>query len=206
MLPAEPGVAVFGAARNPFAAARVRPGALDYVLPDGVTPEMLLARFEAAGRRGQVVGPHGSGKSTLLASLERGWGCTGSSVVRWRAGREATVPWPARRGVLLVDEYDSLPRWRRAWLRAASKRRAVGLVVSAHADVGLPMLWECRPDAATLARVVEGLLDGHDMLAPDAAALQTALAQCGGDMRQVLFDLYDRYEAQAMARWAEDAA
>ena len=54
---------------NPFCAARLRPGTIDYVFEEGNGLPRLVDLLEANGWLGQITGGHGTGKSTLLAAL-----------------------------------------------------------------------------------------------------------------------------------------
>ena len=54
---------------NPFCAARLRPGTIDFVFEQGKSLQQLVDTLEANAWRGQITGRHGTGKSTLLAAL-----------------------------------------------------------------------------------------------------------------------------------------
>lgn len=207
-----------GAAYNPFAAARFAPGALPWL---GDDVEEMLARVCVPGSRHQILGPHGSGKSTLLRELERRARRAGFSVARVRgsrglAGLERAELW-------LVDEYEELSRWERWWVaqrvrvRLPARLPARGglpargelparagraaLVVTAHRDVGFPTLCERAVSAEVARGLVERLLAGQgDFVAPSEAELARALGRHSGNLREVLFELYDQVERIAAGR------
>ena len=54
---------------NPFCSKRIKPGAIPFYFPEGITMDTLLEFLVLNGWCGQIIGPHGSGKSTLLAAL-----------------------------------------------------------------------------------------------------------------------------------------
>ena len=54
---------------NPFCAARLRPGTIDFVFEHGKSLEQLVDTLKANAWHGQITGGHGTGKSTLLAAL-----------------------------------------------------------------------------------------------------------------------------------------
>ena len=54
---------------NPFCAARLRPGTIDFVFEQGKSLQQLVDVLEANAWQGQITGGHGTGKSTLLAAL-----------------------------------------------------------------------------------------------------------------------------------------
>lgn len=175
---------------NPFSTRFVEPAAVPYLFPDGVTAADLVRRLAESGDRGQIVGPHGSGKSTLLAALLPH--LTGRHVRLNEA--EPTLPadvWelPAEH-LLVIDGFEQLGYRTRRRLRY----RPGGLLVTAHRPMGLPTLYRTDVPAETAARVVDrllppdgrGLLDGYDLVA--------RLRARRGSLREVLFELYDRWE------------
>lgn len=195
---------------NPFSTRFVRPGAIDYLFPGNENLELLVMRWREAGLRGEIVGPHGSGKSTLLTALlarltAEGWRtfrCDLHDGQRslpsgWLQGRCGEP-----RAVIAIDGYEQLSRWQRSRVLAGCQRRGCGLVVTAHATVGLPTLWTTRvdPDRAEalfrrLMATAPTLVTVHD--------LHVSLLCHPTDLRSVWFELYDLYEQRRRARSAE---
>jgi energy-coupling factor transporter ATP-binding protein EcfA2 len=205
---------------NPFSAQRIRPGAIPFVFPAGQDAEALVERFQQTGRRGEIIGPHGSGKSTLLAVLAAAIERTGMKTVlvelhdRQRQlpldlrsfqrdspifadhrcatvpAKIGTVPPPA---VLIVDGYEQLSLWNRWTLKRFCRHKGLGLLVTAHDSVGFPTLCQTAVTAELFEQVVEKLLgDQKSPFAP--GEISQCLTQHGGDMREMLFALYDLYE------------
>jgi hypothetical protein len=190
---------------NPFATRFVRPGALAYRLPPGLSLEELVARLRDHAWQGQIVGPHGSGKSSLVTALEPALTAAGRELVRVRL-RDGQRRWPAeidpRRWhgatLVIVDGYEQLDRWAR-WRLARRRRRAGGgLLVTAHASVGLPTIWETRPTAELLAALVADLLRKPELTEAERALVDAAFERRSGDLREALFDLFDDVER---GRW-----
>ncbi len=182
---------------NPFAVQRLL--TVRYRLPDGLTWDALMGRLEALHWRGAIVGPHGHGKSTLLGDLGRRLEMQGFQPLRLSL-REAhpRLSLEERRrlrdlgptDVLLLDGAERLGwfAWRLVRFRS---RRAAGLIVTTHEPGLLPTLVECRTTPELLGGIVGELLDGSDGGdVPDAAELH---ARHGGDVREALFELYDRW-------------
>jgi hypothetical protein len=187
---------------NPFSAGRVRPGAVPFFFPDALPPAALVRRLCEAGWRGQVIGPHGSGKSTLLAGLRPHLEAASRELLAVvRHGGERSLPtgfWEALAslgpaGLVVVDGYEQLGAWSRWRLWRACRRRGLGLLVTAHADVGLPLIHRTAVTPELALRVVGHLTAGSARLVGDAEVV-ARLAARGGNLREALFELYDLHE------------
>jgi len=188
---------------NPFATRRVRPGALPYLFPAGEGVAGVVQRLRANGWWGQVVGPHGSGKSTLLAALLAEL-CRAGRVPLLAALHDGQRRLPPGAGAALgalrpgaaiavIDGYEQLSRWSRFWLKHACRRRGCGLLVTAHRPAGLPELLRTGVTPETAWRVVDHLLPGPKG-SITAAGVAARLVDRAGNLREVLFELYDLYE------------
>jgi hypothetical protein len=192
---------------NPFATRWTRPGALPYFFPPRVDAQNLVARLRASGWRGQITGAHGSGKSTLLAALVPVLHEASRRVelITLHDGQRrfpldlASIPDLDTASVIVVDGYEQLSRWSRWRLRRLCSRRGWGLLVTAHADVGLPPLVQTQVTDELAERIVRRLLSSPE--ADEGVAelitydeIAALLARNGGDMRETLFTLYDLYE------------
>lgn len=184
-----------GAAHNPFSSERVRPGTVAMTMPDGVTIASLFAEFLETGARGQLLGAHGTGKSTLLHHLaaharELGWRV--ESVAPGQPAKPMATH--GRRHLLVVDGADLLPR--REWSRLDRRcvRTEAALLITTHADLGLPWTWTTHVTPEALDCLVRRLLSGWHVQPPPTAMLAELLDEHQGNARLVLFALYDWYE------------
>jgi hypothetical protein len=98
--------------------------------------------------------------------------------------------------VIVIDGYEQLSLWRRLRLNRRCRRQRRGLLVTAHRPLlGLPLLYRTSTTPETAWRVVHYLLrEEPSLLAP--AEVAARLARHGGDVRELLFELYDWYEAR----------
>lgn len=179
-----------GAASNPFSSSRVEPGAVPLV---GLSARHLYDELSRLGRMAQVIGPHGAGKSTLLAHLAREARARGEAVSVVRASARG-FPWKRTCSLLIVDEADSMPEWMRAALRAGCRLTGRGLLLCVHADSGLPTLVRMAPELSTTRLIVAHLCKDRPVKLPDDEQLRGLLDEHGGNLRAVLFALYDWYE------------
>lgn len=191
---------------NPFSTRSIRPGALPYLFPDGQDANDLIKALNAAGWRGQIIGPHGSGKSTLLATLAGPLSEAGrpALVIRLHDGqRRMPLGWvaDAQRAaarLIVVDGYEQLGRFGRLAVKYRCRQRGWGLLVTAHADVGLPTIFRTSSTLDVALTVVARLLP-----ASEATIGRDAVARCfaaaGGNTRETLFALYDECEVRRVA-------
>jgi len=194
---------------NPFSTRFTRPGALPFVFPPGDGMAAVLARLRQTAWTGSVAGPHGSGKSTLLYALARELPAAGR---RWRllerrAGESSPRLPPdsltldslplGKDSILLVDGYDGLARaWRRR-IRRLCRQSGSGLVVTEHRRATLPLLFQTRVTAPIAERVIEQLI-GRERAAELGEEITGQLETSGGNLRDVLFALYDLYESRGL--------
>lgn len=191
---------VHSAAENPFSASRVRPGAIGFRFPPGDCLASLIERLRESGWWGQIVGPHGSGKSTLLATLVGELASTGPIVAcvelhdrQRRLPKEFGLTRLAAGTLVVVDGYEQLSLWNRFRLKSACRRRRLGLLATAHRDVGLPTLISTATSIALAQQVVRALLADRDC-SIEAEQIAVRFAKHEGNLREMLFDLYDLYE------------
>lgn len=188
---------------NPFCTRRVRPGSIDYVFDAGENAAIIVARLEAAAWQGEIVGPHGSGKSTLLAAIFpeiRRAGRTPVLVELHDGQRRLPVKLAQllekkdENPLLIVDGYEQLGRWARWRLDFFRRRRGLGLLVTSHRHMGFPLLCRTRPTLDLAAGIVDRLLDGVCRKTIFAGEIEAAFCRCRGNVREMLFELYDLYE------------
>jgi hypothetical protein len=194
---------------NPFATCWTRPGALVFRFPPGESIEQLVAKLKARNWRGAIVGPHGSGKSTLLESLKPALAATRRQVHAaslhdgqrrlpediWCFLREISPPFSH---VLIVDGYEQLgfiERLRLSWQCGLAE---VGLLITSHAPTRIPILVELDPSLQLIEQLVAELTAkvSSDITRADVAASH---ACHGSNVREILFDLYDRHETRRRA-------
>ena len=189
------------AMENPFCTRRVRPGAIPYQFPAGQTAESLVGQLRDAGWRGQIVGAHGSGKSALLAALIPAIEQAGRSTLLIELhdgqrrlpidlGRDPRLAPPL---VVIVDGYEQLSRWSRFQLNRCCRRRGLGLLATSHGPVGLPDLARTLASPGLAEQIVGELLRGRQWPLT-ATELRNCYRRHGGDLRELLFELYDLYE------------
>ncbi|HEX3724763.1 MAG TPA: hypothetical protein VHV08_00910 [Pirellulales bacterium] len=188
---------------NPFSTRFVRPGALPYVFAAGENEAKVIDRLGILGWRAQIIGPHGSGKSTLVAQLLGPLARAGHPawLFTLRDGqRRLPADWQgqvqsARAALVFVDGYEQLSFASRWLIKFACRRQGWGLLVTAHRPVGFPTLMRTSSSLALAEAVVGQLLRGRDAWI-DRQAISECFTASGSNLREMLFALYDRYEAQ----------
>ena len=193
--------AVPRSATNPFSTRYTRPGSLAFRFAAKSSLEQLLARLNQQGGWGQIIGPHGSGKSTLLATLCR------SLNDHWRLVRFSLVSQQRRlpsnwqsilhdrdADLVVVDGMEQLSIWSRKRLIQHCRRQGVGLLVTTHRKLGLPVLYQVQPSLKVTQEIVRELLVGQDDKCPSETELFRLYKRLGPNIRELLFTLYDWYE------------
>jgi energy-coupling factor transporter ATP-binding protein EcfA2 len=167
------------------------------------TAKQLAAKLAARQWRGAIIGPHGSGKSTLLESLKPAIAAAG------RSTRSISLHNGQRRlphhffktcardanSLVIIDGYEQLgwPSRLHLWLRCRAS--GAGLLVTAHSPVRIPTLIQLSPDRQLVEKLVDNLCSevSTTITRADIAASH---ACHGSNVREILFDLYDRHEAR----------
>ncbi len=196
---------------NPFSTRRIRPGSVPYIFPSGESVDTLIERLRHSDWWGEVIGRHGSGKSTLIATLAAAIEHAGRpTVLITLHDRQRRLPQDFRGderlhapAVAIIDGYEQLSHWSRLTLKQFCRRRAIGLVVTAHESVGLPTIF-CTAVTTEIAQQVVGeLMRGCEAtIEPDE--VPELLARHNGDLRETLFGLYDLYEVRRAATAARE--
>lgn len=186
---------------NPFATKYTRLGAVQPLADDGspFDPAAVLTRLEDEGGCGVFVGPHGSGKSTRLEACAHATEMRGLAVRRVRLRKrldlwdawKAVLGMPAG-GLVCVDSLEQAGGVGAFCLTRLARLRGVRLLATCHTPCGLPVMASCQTSLGLLKRVVEqlpsheGLVSQHD--------LADAFSAANGNIRDALFELYDRAE------------
>ena len=186
---------------NPFASCWTQPKNQAYQFHTGESVDLLISRLENQGWWGQVFGPHGIGKSTLLTTLVDELSCRGYRI-QLHPLRSAQCPrWlelPAsptanRRTIVIVDGYEQLRPWSAWWLRTQCRRRSAGLLVTTHRPCSLPVLACLAPNLEVVQRLV-AKLSQHTPTSVTPSVVKASYTAHRGNVREILFDLYDRHE------------
>jgi hypothetical protein len=184
---------------NPFSTRFIRPGAIPFVFPEGLSAQSLVEQLAANRWCGQIIGPHGSGKSTLLATLIPALEAAGRQVqhIALHQG-EHRLPRMERSTLagdtqLVIDGYEQLSWWSRRRVKSMCQRQGAGLLVTAHSDVGLPTLFQTQPSQELARKIVEKIVPA-DSTRLSTDDVNRAFEATGGNLRETLFRLYDVYQ------------
>jgi hypothetical protein len=183
---------------NPFATCWTKPGALAFRFQADQSVEQLVTKLAAQDWWGQIIGPHGSGKSTLLRALMPALSAAGLQIreIQLRDGsrwlpQEFTPPSDGE--MIVVDGFEQLNWLARRQLKRRCRRAGAGLLVTAHAPMGLPTLAQLSPSRRLINELVAELCAQipSGITSEDVAASH---ASRGSNVREIFFDLYDRHE------------
>ena len=188
---------------NPFCAARLRPGTIDFVFEQGKSLQQLVDALEANAWQGQITGGHGTGKSTLLAALTPAIEDRGRLVksITLAAGQRrlprefiTSLRLSAGLGVAAVDGIEQLRSWNRLLLKRFCRTHGVGPRRGVASFGGLAQsLRNGRRRGPGLEGGRSGFKTAFRRGSRSAISSQR-LARHQGNLREALFDLYDLYE------------
>lgn len=190
---------------NPFASRYTKPGALPPL--DGRGRPLALGPLLDRVRHGcwAIEGPHGRGKTTLVRALLAAAIAAGrpTAFIQIRSGADArravTALVAARRGQLVaVDGWEQLPWGCGLLITALARWRRAAVITTAHRPSGLPVLARCHSSPAVVAALVERLPDHGGAI--ESADIEAAFRSHGGNVRDALAALYDRFEERRSSR------
>jgi hypothetical protein len=104
----------------------------------------------------------------------------------------------AQADLVVIDGYEQLGLWGRFVVRFSCGRNGWGLLVTTHRDAGLPTLCATLADLTTVQTIVRQLAGEDERIAREVVA--DCFAACNGNVRETLFALYDRWEADTPVR------
>ena len=158
---------------NPFSAARLRPGTIDFIFEHGQSLEQLVDLLEANHWRGEITGKHGTGKSTLLAAMIPAIEGRGRIVKRvtLSAGQRklprgylTSLRLTAGLGVAAVDGIEQLSALGRLRLKRCCRIYAVGLLAASHRSAKLPRIYQTAIEVPRAWKVVQRFQEGYPSL------------------------------------------
>src|SRR5262249_17397514 len=139
-------------------------------------------------------------KTTLLIQLLEAASRAGRRVARFTlhdGQRRLPSDWQATidgATLVAVDGYEQLGWWARRRLKSHCRRCGAGLLVTAPAPAALPTLCAAGPSLSTARHVIAQLLPpGAEP--PSDDELTHLFDVFHGNVREMLFALYDRHEA-----------
>jgi energy-coupling factor transporter ATP-binding protein EcfA2 len=167
---------------NPFSAQSIRPGAIPFQFADDDSAAQFCERlyFTHQGR-GAIIGPHGSGKTTLLRTIQSAW----TDVVG------AHDP-----PLLTIDGFEQLRLWKRTRVVFFAKLLNRSILVTAHRPIfGLPTVHRTFVTEDRVRSIIRYCLRDHTDLVPQFETFALSIwPNFSGNLRELLFALYDRYE------------
>jgi energy-coupling factor transporter ATP-binding protein EcfA2 len=152
--------------------------------------------------QGAIIGPHGSGKSTLVESLRPTIIAAGRSIqaISLRDGQRR-LPRPIfetratdANPLVIIDGYEQLGWPARLRLSLRCRSAGAGLLVTSHRPIRIPTLIQLSPDRQLVEHLVDDLC-AEVSTTITRADIAASHACHGSNVREILFDLYDRHEA-----------
>jgi hypothetical protein len=184
---------------NPFSTRFTRPGMLPPLDDEGVPVDVgrLLTGLHPGGAA--IEGPHGHGKTNLLHAVLAAAVVAGRPTSFLRVGsrgwawRALSMIGLARPGTVVgIDGWELLPARLAGLLRVAAACRQATIVATTHGPARMPVLARCETSPRLLAAIVDRLPAHGGCIAE--ADIDEAFHRHDGNVREALYDLYDRFE------------
>jgi hypothetical protein len=102
------------------------------------------------------------------------------------------LPKSCPRLIRIIDGYERMSWLSRQRLHLRTTALAEGLVVSTHRKTNLPIIFDTRKNIKHFQSIVTSLTAGAGSCSP--VEVEAALERHGGNIREALFELYDRWE------------
>jgi len=179
--------------------------------------EEYYPRFHIFNYQSQIIGEHGTGKTTFLIefahyleyqkhivnhftlhdgqrSLPREfWEQQNILVAQFLHGAMEKPP------IAVVDGYEQLSLTQKVRLRRTCRKGRSGLLITTHSAAWrLSVLLRTETTGATLQYIIGHLFRNlSDIEPPDSVLCRSLFDRHQGNLRNVLFDLYDHYEENA---------
>jgi hypothetical protein len=180
---------------NPFSTRFIRPDQLPYLdLPEN-TPSEVWARIRQAGFVGQIVGPHGAGKTAMLHQIVDLMNTDGINSA-WQTIRPGMRVIPAglsRETVTCLEGAELLPKWNLWRILWRVRRGSRVIFTTHHALTKVPIVATLQPGLDVAQLIVKRLLVGREWVINEDD-VQATYEKHGGNLREMLLDLYDVYE------------
>jgi hypothetical protein len=188
---------------NPFSTRFTAPGTIPFRYAPGESPASLAARLDETGGWGQIIGRHGSGKSSLLAAIIPVLSAWQIRHIRLNTTHRQLPPsiWDpiGPRGLIIIDGFEQLRFFTRRRIKQHCRRTGRGLLVTAHSSMGLPELHRTDVTPETAADVIRSLVPPGGDWVFHGFDIAARLRHHRGSLRDVLFELYDRWEEGGQA-------
>ncbi|TWT60249.1 hypothetical protein [Rubinisphaera italica] len=185
------------ARKNPFATEHLL--SIPYLYQDTSLNE-LIERFEQMGSRAALVGPEGHGKTTLQETMAAEYERRGVKTHWIRVSRDTPhlpkgifkqlAEQTAPEDLILFDGVEQISRL--AWWRfRRTLKPGQACLITTHTPGWFPTLHDCATDQVLLSEIIARLPISDIQI--DSSEIGEIWLKHRGDLRQALFDLYDRY-------------
>ena len=165
----------------------------------------------------QIVGGHGTGKTTFLAHfialLNKNGHPVGQIALHdgqrklpqefWEQQKSMAADFKRsaskKPSITIIDGYEQLSLLQKSWLQWFAFNNKLGLLVTTHTKKRhFPVLFQTKTNFDILLLIVEHLFrEQNDLTPPDRVLCLSLFERHRGNLRDVLFELYDHYEASA---------
>lgn len=186
---------------NPFCTHWITPGSCDFCQRFDGEIKYVVQTFIDSGFRGQIVGPHGVGKSTLMHRISKQLDLEGLNPVQIKAnfelGGDSEKSLSAENCIWVIDSFETLTRRQQMRVIKFTKRQRLGLLVTTHRQLSLPVITRLNPDIDHATSVVRNLQSRFGKVYLNDDDVRQLWAECSCDLRELLMACYDKWQERS---------
>ena len=188
---------------NPFCTHWITPSSCEFHQRfDGELQHVIQTMIDS-GYRGQIAGPHGVGKSTLMHQICKQLKMEGLNPVQMNLDLQlvgnSNKEIPVKNCIWVIDRFESLTRRQQSRIIKHTKRQSIGLLVTAHRQLSLPVVARLSPDVDHAIAVVRNLQSRVGKVYLDDDDVRQLWSECQNDLRELLMACYDKWQERSRA-------
>ena len=106
---------------------------------------------------------------------------------------------PVKNCIWVIDRFESLTRRQQSRIIKNTKRQSIGLLVTAHRQLSLPVIARLSPDVDHAIAVVRNLQSRVGKVYLDDDDVRLLWSECQNDLRELLMACYDKWQERSRA-------
>ena len=183
---------------NPFCTHWITPSSCEFNQRFNGEIQHVMQTMLDFGCRGQIMGPHGVGKSTLMHRICKQLKMEGLNPVQMNLDFQlvgnSNKKLLVKNCIWVIDRFESLTRRQQSRVIKHTKRQRIGLLVTAHRQLSLPVVARLSPNLDHAIAVVRNLQSRFGKVYLSDDDVRRLWPECQNDLRELLMACYDKWQ------------